>query len=138
MEHLMKINHVAFVVPTLGEGHAFWHDIMKLPTGKSYREPEQGVDVAFYGTEESKIELVAPLDDESGVAKFLQKRGPGMHHICFEVPNLDDTLAELKSHQIELIDEVPRLNAKGVRVAFVHPKSSGGVLVEFYEVAENE
>lgn len=129
-----KINHIAIAVPDMAEGHTFWHDILGLPAGKSYQEAEQGVDVAFYSAGETSVELISPLDNESGVAKFMQKRGPGMHHLCFEVDDIVATLAELKSKGIGLIDESPRLNKKGIKVAFVHPKSTGGVLVEFYEL----
>ena len=135
----MKINHIAVVVNDMAEGHTFWHDVMGLPAGKAYTEEAQGVDVAFYpaGEEGSPIpavELISPLDDESGVAKYLAKKGPGMHHLCFEVDDIVGTLAELKAKGIQLIDEEPRLNKKGIKVAFVHPKSTGGVLVEFYEI----
>ncbi len=135
----MKINHIALVVNDMAEGHTFWHEIMGLSAGKAYREEAQGVDVAFYPAGEEKspipaVELISPLDGESGVAKYLAKKGPGMHHLCFEVDDIVATLAELKEKGIQLIDEEPRLNKKGVKVAFVHPKSTGGVLVEFYEI----
>lgn len=139
----MKINHIALVVNDMAEGHEFWHEIMGLPAGKAYREEAQGVDVAFYpaGEEGSPIpavELISPLDDDSGVAKYLAKKGAGMHHLCFEVDDILATLAELKGKGIQLIDEEPRLNKKGIKVAFVHPKSTGGVLVEFYETHKNK
>ena len=135
----MKINHIAVVVNDMAEGHNFWHGVMGLPAGKAYREEDQGVDVAVYPACEKDspipaIEIVSPLDDESGVARYLAKKGPGMHHLCFEVDDIVATLAELKEKGVQLIDEEPRLNAKGVKVAFVHPKSTGGVLVEFYEI----
>ena len=130
----MKINHIAIAVNDIAEAHPFWHEVLGLPAGKAYREEAQGVDVAFYPAGEASVELIAPLDNESGVAKFLQKRGAGMHHLCFEVDDIAATLAELQSKGIRLIDETPRLNKKGVKVAFVHPKSTGGVLVEFYEL----
>ena len=139
----MKINHIALVVNDMAEGHEFWHEIMGLPAGKAYREEAQGVDVAFYpagedGSPIPAVELISPLDDESGVAKYLAKKGPGMHHLCFEVDDIQATLDELASKGIQLIDETPRLNKKGVKVAFVHPKSTGGVLVEFYEIPEHK
>ena len=130
----MKINHIAIAVPDIAEAHPFWHEVLGLPAGKAYREEAQGVDVAFYQAGESSVELISPLDETSGVAKFMQKRGPGMHHLCFEVDDIEATLAELKAKEIRLIDETPRLNKKGIKVAFVHPKSTGGVLVEFYEI----
>lgn len=111
---------------------------MGLPQGKAYRETDQGVDVEFFPTGDANIELIYPYDKENGVSKFIEKRGPGMHHICFKVPDLKAKLAELKAKGIQLIDEVPRVNGKGVKVAFVHPKSTGGVLVEFYEMDDEQ
>jgi len=129
----MKINHIALAVPDLEAGEKFWQDIIGLPKTKSYREEAQGVDVTFFQAGEASVELISPLDDASGVAKYLAKRGPGMHHLCFEVDDIEATLTELAAKGVQLIDETPRTNKKGVRVAFVHPKSTGGVLVEFYE-----
>ena len=130
----MKINHIAIAVNDIEEASTFWTDVLGLPAGKAYREEAQGVDVAFYQAGESSVELIAPINDTGGVARFLQKRGVGMHHLCFEVDDIEQTLSELKQKEIELIDETPRFNKKGIRVAFVHPKSTGGVLVEFYEL----
>lgn len=130
----MNLHHVAIAVPDMDAGHLFWHEVLGLPVGKAYREEAQGVDVAFYKSGESNVELIYPYNAETGVAKFLEKRGPGMHHICFEVDDIEAMLAHLKAKEIRLIDEVPRTNAKGIKVAFVHPKATGGVLVEFYEL----
>lgn len=130
----MKINHIAIAVNDIEEASTFWTDVLGLPAGKAYREEAQGVDVAFYQAGESSVEIIAPINDTGGVARFLQKRGAGMHHLCFEVDDIEQTLSELKQKEIELIDETPRFNKKGIRVAFVHPKSTGGVLVEFYEL----
>ncbi len=130
----MKINHIAIAVNDMTAGTEFWHDIMGLPKGKAYREEGQGVDVAFFDSGEASVELISPLDNDSGVAKYLAKKGPGMHHLCFEVDDIRSTLAELSAKGVQLIDEEPRLNKKGIEVAFVHPKSTGGVLVEFYQL----
>lgn len=130
----MKINHIAVAVPDIEAAKPFWEEVLGLPAGKAYREEAQGVDVAFFQAGESSVELIAPIDDTGGVAKFLTKRGAGMHHLCFEVDDIEATLAELREKGIRLIDETPRLNKKGIKVAFVHPKSTGGVLVEFYEL----
>lgn len=130
----MKINHIAIAVADIDSAENFWSNVLGLPATKAYREEAQGVDVAFYQAGESSVELIAPINDTTGVAKFLQKRGPGMHHLCFEVDDIEQTLSELTKHGVQLIDETPRLNKKGIRVAFVHPKSTGGVLVEFYEI----
>jgi methylmalonyl-CoA/ethylmalonyl-CoA epimerase len=89
--------------------------------------------VAFLPTGESEVELVQPTTDDSGVARFLQKRGPGMHHICFEVEGLQAILDDLKSKGVRLINETPTTGAGGNRIAFIHPESTQGVLVELYE-----
>lgn len=129
----IKINHVAIAVSDIEESQTFWRDVLGLSAGKAYREEAQGVDVAFFDAGGTRVELVAPVSDEGGVARFLEKRGPGLHHLCFEVDDVAATLRELAANGVELIDETPRLNKKGIKVAFVHPKSTGGVLVEFYE-----
>lgn len=129
----IKINHVAIVVPDLPEGIGFWADALGLTVTEQRREPAEAVDIAFLPVGESEVELLAPITDDSGVAKFLAKRGPGFHHICFEVEDLEAALAQLKTHNVPLIDEVPRVNAAGRRMAFIHPKGTGGVLIELYE-----
>lgn len=130
---ILKINHVAMVTPDLEEGMGFWAEALGLPVAAQRREEREGVDIAFMPVGESEIELIAPFEDDTGVAKYLAKRGPGMHHICFEVADLDAALARLRAHQVPLIDETPRTNAAGVRMVFIHPKGTGGVLVELYE-----
>lgn len=129
----VKINHIAIVVPDLEEGVGFWADALGLPVEERRREAAEAVDIAFLPVGESEIELLAPFTDDSGVAKYMAKRGPGLHHICLEVDDLEGTLAQLKAHEVPLIDETPRVNAAGRRMAFIHPKGTGGVLVELYE-----
>ena len=130
----MKLHHIGIAVTDMEEGHVFWNEIMGLPAGKAYREQDQGVDVEFFPTGDANVELIYPYDRENGVSKFIEKRGPGIHHLCFQVEDIEATLAELKAKGVQLIDEVPRVNSKGIRVAFIHPKSTGGVLIEFYEM----
>lgn len=131
---ITKINHVAIVVPQLQEGMSFWTEALDLPLQKVEEVPEQRVNVAFLPVGESKIELLEPTDDDSGVARYMQKRGPGIHHICLEVDDIEATLARLKEKEVPLIDEEPKIGSGGKRLAFVHPKGTGGVLVELYEV----
>ena len=135
---IKKINHVAIVVPALEEGMKFWGDVLGLPVANTAHLPEQNVDIAFLPAGESSIELVQPIGDESGVAKFLEKRGPGFHHICFEVDDIEASLAQLTAAGIPLIDETPRLNAAGKKLAFLHPKGTGGVLIELYQLPAKE
>lgn len=130
---IKKIAHVAVVVPDLAEANRFWVDALGLGLERVEEVPEQAVDVAFLPVGESDIELLRPVDETSGVARYLEKRGPGIHHICFEVDDIEATLARLKAFDIPLINEQPTVNQHGTKIAFVHPKGTGGVLVELYE-----
>lgn len=129
----LKINHVAIVLPELETGIGFWVEALGLPLAEQRREENEGVDIAFLPVGESEVELIAPFVDDNGVARYLAKKGAGLHHICFEVDNLDEALSRLRTHDVPLIDEVPRVNAAGRRMVFIHPKGTGGVLVELYE-----
>jgi methylmalonyl-CoA/ethylmalonyl-CoA epimerase len=135
---IKKISHVAVVVPELEEALDFWVDALGLPLGHIEHEAGQGVDVAFLPAGESDVELLEPVEEDSGVARYLQKRGPGMHHICFEVDDIDATLARLKAAEIPLINEEPTIGTGGKKIAFIHPKGTGGVLVELYELTPEE
>ena len=129
-----KINHVAILVPDIDEGTQFWVDALGLTLEKTEEVPEQEVKIAFLPVGESHIELVAPTNDTSGVARYLQKKGAGMHHICLEVDDIAAILTRLKEAGIPLIDEEPKTTATGKQLAFVHPKGTGGVLVELYQL----
>ncbi len=130
---IKKIAHIAVVVPDLAEANRFWVDAMGLELDRVEEVPEQAVDVAFLPVGESDIELLRPIDEASGVARYLEKRGPGIHHICFEVDDIEAVLARLKSFDIPLINKEPTVDRHGTKIAFVHPKGTGGVLVELYE-----
>lgn len=134
---IKKINHIALVAPDLDNSMGFWAEALGLSVSHTHREAEQEVDVAFLPVGESNIEIIAPFVEDNGVAKYLQKRGPGMHHLCFEVEDLDAAVARLREYNVPLIDETPRINSEGVRMVFIHPKGTGGVLVELYEVKGN-
>ncbi|WP_420629765.1 methylmalonyl-CoA epimerase [Candidatus Leptofilum sp.] len=131
---IKKVNHIAVVVENLEDATAFWVDALGLELAHKEHVASQAVDVAFLPVGNTKIELLQPTDDESGVAKYLQKRGAGMHHICFEVDDIEVALAKLKSAEIQLINEVPVVGADGRKFAFIHPKAANGVLVELYEL----
>jgi methylmalonyl-CoA/ethylmalonyl-CoA epimerase len=132
---IKKISHIAVVVPKLDEAMGFWVEALGLPLSHVENVAEQGVDVAFLPVGESEIELLEPVDGESGVARYLAKRGPGMHHICFEVDDIQATLDQLKAANVLLINEEPTMGSGGKKLAFIHPKGTGGVLVELYELA---
>jgi methylmalonyl-CoA/ethylmalonyl-CoA epimerase len=133
-----KISHVAIVVSDLAASTTFWVDALGLPLDHVEHVPDQEVDVAFLPAGESDIELLEPIGQTSGVARYLQKRGPGIHHICFEVDDIEATLNRLKSAGIQLIDEQPKYGTGGKKIAFIHPKGTGGVLVELYELTAGE
>jgi methylmalonyl-CoA/ethylmalonyl-CoA epimerase len=133
MPSITRINHVAVVVEDLEKSLAFWRDGLGMDLHEVRDVPAEQSQVAFLPLAGSEVELVRPTTGESGIAKYLAKRGPGMHHICLEVDDLAGMLAQLKTSNIRLINEEPRLAADGRKYAFVHPESTGGVLVELYE-----
>lgn len=132
-EHrLGRVHHVAIVVRDLEAALGFYRDILALPVETIQPIPGDAVTIAFLPVGESKVELVQPTDETTGVARFLASRGEGFHHVCFEVANLAETLLRLEIDGIELIDTSPRRGAEGP-VAFLHPRSCHGVLVELIE-----
>jgi len=133
MAKITKINHVAVAVPDIEPALSFWRDALGLDVHHIEDVPSQKSVVAFLPSGESEVELVKPTSEDSGLAKFLQEKGSGMHHICFEVDDIEGMLSGLKAKGIRLINETPVV-LPGRKMAFVHPKASGGVLVELYEV----
>jgi methylmalonyl-CoA/ethylmalonyl-CoA epimerase len=127
-----RVHHVALIVRSIEASFGVWRDALGLELETVMNIPDDRVRIAFLGVGESKIELVEPTDETTGVARFLAKQGEGFHHVCFEVPNLADALLRLQIGGIELIDTVPRRGAEGP-VAFLHPRACGGVLVELIE-----
>ena len=136
MTEIGKLNHVAVVVGDIDAALAFWRDALGLELAGVRDMPEQKSKIAFLPVAGSEIELVQPTDAESGIAKYLAKRGPGMHHLCLETRDLDAAVARLKQKGIRLIGDAPAQGADGRRMIFVHPDSAGGVLVELYEGGE--
>jgi methylmalonyl-CoA/ethylmalonyl-CoA epimerase len=129
---LGRVHHVAIVVRSIGESLGFYQGALGLELETVTDIPSDHVRIAFLGVGESKIELVEPTDDTTGVARFLASKGEGFHHVCFEVDNLAETLLRLEIDGVELIDTAPRRGAEGP-VAFIHPRSGHGVLVELIE-----
>lgn len=128
----MKIDHIGIVVHSLEEALKVYHTGLGLQLKEVLEVPDQKVEVAFLPIGESNLELVRPTSEDTGIAKFLEKRGEGIHHICIQVNDIEEALAQLKERGIELIDEEPRRGAHG-KVAFVHPKGAHGVLIELVE-----
>jgi methylmalonyl-CoA/ethylmalonyl-CoA epimerase len=129
---IIKLHHVAIVVEHLDEALKVYRDALGLPLARVDVMEEQDVKMAFLPSGDSEIELLEPIHAESGIGRYLAKRGEGMHHICLEVDDLSSTLAELKAGGAQLIDETPRRGADGW-VAFIHPKGAHGVLVELVQ-----
>ncbi len=127
-----RIHHVAVVVRSIEQSLRFYRDSLGLELETITDVPGDRVRIAFLGVGESKVELVQPTDDTTGVARFLESKGEGFHHVCFEVDNLAESLLRLEIDGVELIDTAPRRGAEGP-VAFVHPRSGHGVLVELIE-----
>lgn len=129
---IKRIDHIAIVVRSIEEALQVYEGALGLELTDVKEVPEQAVRVAFLPVGESKIELVEPLTTDGGVARFLEKRGEGLHHICLEVDDIEAALQDLAAKGVRLIDEQPRQGAHG-RVAFLHPKSAHGVLIELIE-----
>ena len=127
-----RVHHVALIVRSIDASLGLWRDALTLELETIMDIPSDGVRIAFLGVGESKIELVEPTDSSTGVARFLESKGEGFHHVCFEVPNLAEALLRLEIDGIELIDSAPRRGAEGP-VAFLHPRACHGVLVELIE-----
>jgi methylmalonyl-CoA/ethylmalonyl-CoA epimerase len=128
-----KMSHVAIAVPDLREAVSFWRDALGLTLDHIENVPNQNSNVAFFSLGEIEVELVEPTDTESGLAKFLKNHGPGLHHLCFEVINIEATLYQLKSKGIRLINETPII-LDDRKIAFIHPKDAYGVLIELSQV----
>jgi methylmalonyl-CoA/ethylmalonyl-CoA epimerase len=133
MARVKSIHHVAMAVTDMDASLAFWRDALGLTPSGILEVPDEQSRVAFLPIDNAEIELVQPTTRDSGIAKYLTKRGPGMHHICIEVDDLADMMARLRQNGIRLINEEPRTGDGGRKYAFVHPESTGGVLVELYE-----
>lgn len=133
-----KISHVGIAVNSIEESAPFYRDVLGMEFEGTEVVAEQKVKVAFFVVGESRIELLEPTDPESPVAKFLAKNGPGVHHVAYEVADLEKRLRQLKNEGVRLIDETPRTGAHKTKIAFMHPKASGGVLTELCQPGEHE
>jgi methylmalonyl-CoA/ethylmalonyl-CoA epimerase len=127
---LTKINHIGIAVTSLDDALPFYRDYLGMVFAGIEEVAEQKVRVAMLQVGESKIELLEPTSADSPVAKFIEKNGPGIHHLAYEVEDLEAAIVRLMAEGARMIDEKPRVGAHGSRIAFVHPKSSNGVLTE--------
>ena len=128
-----KIAHIGIAVESIEQWIGFYRDVLGLEYGGSEEVPEQKVRVAFLTIGESSIELLEPTSDDSPIAKFLEKRGSGIHHIAIQVDDIEAALARHHEAGARLIDSTPRIGAHNMKIAFIHPKASGGVLLELCE-----
>jgi len=134
MARVIKIDHIAVLVEDLEAPLKFWHDALGLELTHTQDVPAEMAQIAFLPAGDSEIELVMPTTPESGLGRFLEKRGPGMHHICLQVDDIVGMLAQLKEKGVQLINEEPKLGVEDRKYAFIHPKSANGVMVELYEL----
>ncbi|MBW1890165.1 MAG: methylmalonyl-CoA epimerase [Deltaproteobacteria bacterium] len=130
---ILKIDHLGIAVNSIDEGKKFWSDILGLAFEGAETVAEQKVTTAFFPVSESEVELLESTAPDGPVAKYIEKKGPGIQHVAFRVDDIDAALAELKEKGVKLIDQEPRIGAGGARIAFLHPKATGGVLVELCE-----
>ncbi|MGI9068830.1 MAG: methylmalonyl-CoA epimerase [Pyrinomonadaceae bacterium] len=129
----MKVDHIGIATHQIDEALVLWRDTLGLEIDSREEVAEQGVRVAMLAIGESHIELLEPISADSPVGKFLEKRGPGIHHVAIRVADIRAALARLKEKGTRLIDETPRVGAGGCLVAFVHPSSANGVLLELVQ-----
>jgi methylmalonyl-CoA epimerase len=127
------LDHVGIAVQSLESAIPIWTAVIGAPAGERETVDSQGVEIVFIGEGAGRVELLAPLRPDSPVARFLARRGPGLHHVCYRVADLRTALAELKIAGFELVDREPREGAHKHRVAFLHPRTAGGVLIELLE-----
>ena len=131
-----KIDHIGIAVRDLDAQKQFYCDVMGLECLGTEEVPDQKVTVAMFPVGEVRIELLQPTSDDSPIAKFIEKRGEGIHHIAYQVTDIENNLKKLEEKEIRLIDKEPRVGAGGHKIAFLHPKSTSGVLTEICEHSE--
>ena len=134
MPHIKSIHHVAVVVEDMEKALSFWRDALGMEMTELRDVPVEKSQIAFLPLDGSEVELVMPTGADSGISKYLAKRGPGMHHICLEVDDIASMLAQLRAKGVRLINEEPRTGPDGKKYAFIHPESTAGVLVELYQL----
>jgi len=132
----MKLDHLGIAVPDLDAALTFWQGALGLSLEGVEVVESEGVRTAFLDVGDAKIELLEPLDESSVIARSIARRGPGVHHVCLAVDGIESTLEALDAEGVRLVDRKPRPGAHGKKVAFIHPSSAGGVLVELAEPGE--
>ncbi|MBU5676272.1 methylmalonyl-CoA epimerase [Alkaliphilus sp. MSJ-5] len=131
--NVKKVDHIGIAVKNLDETLKFYQDILGLECAGTEVVEEQKVKVAFLPVGDTEVELLESTEDDGPIAKFIEKKGEGIQHIAFRVDNIEEAIEEMKTKGVRMIDEKPRYGAGGAKIAFCHPKSTGGVLVELSE-----
>ena len=134
---ILKIEHIGIAVNSMDEGKKFWNEILELDFAGTETVEAQKVTTGFFPVGESEVELLESTSPDGPVAKYIEKKGPGMQHIAFLVEDIEASLAELKEKDVALIDKEPRIGAGGKKIAFLHPKATGGVLVELCQCLDH-
>ena len=130
---ILGIEHLAIAVENIDDSAPFWSHILKIPHRKTEVVESERVTTDIYDTGRGKVELLESLGEDSPINNFLKKRGPGIHHVCFEVDNINSAIKELKENNISVLSEEAKRGAEGYKIVFIHPKSTGGILVELAE-----
>jgi len=130
---ILGIEHIGLAVNSLDTDAPFWKHVLKISHKGTEAVEDQGVNTDIYDTGRGKVELLEALSENTAVGKFLKNRGPGVHHVCFEVDDINNAIKELKESDIQVLSDNPTTGAEGYKVVFIHPKSTGGVLVELAE-----
>jgi methylmalonyl-CoA epimerase len=130
---ILGIEHIGIAVNSIDKDAPFWKHILNLPHRGTEAVENQGVMTDIYDTGRGKVELLEAMGSDTPLGKFLEQRGAGMHHVCFEVDNITNAIKELKEFNIQVLSNEPTMGAEGYKVVFIHPKSTGGVLVELAE-----
>mgnify|MGYP006136550167 FL=1 len=130
---ILGIEHIGIAVKDLNESSSFWGNILNILHSHSESVKSESVNTKIYDTSRGKIELLTSMESNSPIDKFIRNRGPGIHHVCLEVDDVYQAIIELKSSGIEVLNDIPKIGVEGFKVIFIHPKCTGGVLVELAE-----
>ena len=130
---ILGIEHLGIAVNSIDKSAPFWRHILQIPHRSTEDVTDQGVITDIYDNGKGKVELLESMGEDTPIGKFLNNRGPGIHHVCFEVSDINSAIKELKNNNINILSEKPTIGAEGYKVVFIHPKSTGGVLVELAE-----
>ncbi len=133
-----RLDHVGLVVRETAAALRLYRDLLGLPAGPTLPHPREGVKITFLRAGDSLLELIEPTDPTTGVARFLEKRGEGLHHLCYEVADLRAAIQHLQAAGLQVLDREPRRGLHGEELAFIHPRSAHGVLLELYQAGSRQ